>query len=128
MKRLVPLSLALILVAGCSTFGGRAPDQYMVFFSSSTTVLSPDARAVVDKAASAIRSTHPDSVLIAAGIASGDNLKLAQPRFDAVREALIADGVSPDLIARTAIADASLSVGTTGDQRVEIQLVAKPAT
>ena len=117
-----------VLLTGCSVFVHPAPANYMVFFPSSNTELSADARAVVDSAAADIRAHRPESVMIAAGIASGDNLKLAQPRFLAVREALIADGVSEDLIARTAIADASLSVGTTGDQRVEIKLVAKPAT
>ena len=117
-----------VLLTGCSVFVHPAPDSYMVFFPSSSTELSADARAVIDSAASDVRAHHPESVMIAAGIASGDNLKLAQPRFLAVRQALIADGVPDDLIARTAIADASLSVGTTGDQRVEIKLVAKPAT
>jgi outer membrane protein OmpA-like peptidoglycan-associated protein len=128
MKRMLALSLALGLLGGCSSIMHEAPAKYLVFFSSSNTVLSPDARAVVDHAAADIRATHPDSVMIAAGAATGDNLKLAQPRFDAVRAALLADGVSDDLIARSAIADASLSVGATGDQRVEIKLVAKPAT
>jgi outer membrane protein OmpA-like peptidoglycan-associated protein len=128
MNRLFVLSAAMVLLAGCSVFTHEAPASYMVFFSSSTTELSPDARAVVDKAAVDIRGSHPESVMIAAGIASGDNLKLAQARFLAVRQALIADGVADDLIARTAIADASLSVGATGDQRVEIKLVAKPAS
>ncbi len=126
--RLIPLSIVLVLLAGCAAFDRQAPDQYMVFFSSGNIELSPDARAVVAKAASTIRNTHPQSVMIAAGEATGDNLKLAQPRFNAVRDALIADGVDPELIARTAIADTALNAGATGDQRVEIKLVAKPAT
>ena len=128
MKRFGIFLAGSVLLAGCSTLFQPAPANYMVFFTSSNTELSPDARTVVDKAASAIRGSHPQSVMIAAGVASGDNLKLAQPRFLAVRQALIADGVADDLIARTAIADASMSVGATGDQRVEIKLVAKPAT
>lgn len=122
------LSVGMALLAGCGTFGHQAPASYMVFFTSSNTELSPDARAVVDQAAADIRASHPQSVMIAAGVASGDNLKLAQPRFLAVRQALIADGIADDLIARSALSDASLSVGATGDQRVEIKLVAKPAT
>jgi outer membrane protein OmpA-like peptidoglycan-associated protein len=128
MKRLFALSFAALLLAGCGTFLHEAPANFMVFFPASSTELSPEARAVVDKAASAIRGSHPDSVMIAAGTATGDNLKLAQPRFLAVRQALIADGVADDLIARSAIADTSLSIGATGDQRVEIRLVDKPAT
>ena len=128
MKRLVAFCMGLALLAGCSSFGHEAPSSYMVFFSRGDTELSADGRAVVDKAAAAIRATHPASVLIAAGIASGNNLKLAEPRFLAVRQALIADGVSDELIARSAIADTSMSVGATGDQRVEISLVAKPAS
>ena len=128
MKRLVALSFGLSLLAACSTFNREAPSDYMVFFSHGDTALSADGRAVVDRAASAIRATHPASVLIAAGTDTGDNLKLAEPRFLTVRQALIADGVADAIITRSAIADASLSVGATGDQRVEINLIAKPAS
>ena len=128
MKRFLALTSGALLLAACSTFSQRAPATYMVFFTSGNTELSADARAVIDRAASTIRGTHPQTVMIAAGVSSGDNLKLAEPRFLAVRQALIADGVADDLIARTALSDASLSVGATGDQRVEIELSARPAT
>jgi hypothetical protein len=128
MKRFVPSVLLFGLLAGCSTFMRDRPTDYMVFFPSSEIVLSADARAVVDQAAAAIRGTHPQSVILAAGVASGDNLKLAGPRVDAVRDALVADGVSADLIARSSLPDTALEIRTNGDQRVEIKLVAKPVS
>jgi outer membrane protein OmpA-like peptidoglycan-associated protein len=125
---LAPLLTGLVLLAGCTILGHDRPANYMVFFSSSNTELSAEARAVVDQAAATIRATHPDSVMIAAGVADGEKLKLAQIRFDVVRNALIADGVDAELIAHTAMVDTALEVGATGDQRVEIKLVSKPAS
>lgn len=128
MKRFGLISLAFFLLAGCTILGPDRPANYMVFFSSRNTELSAEARAIVDQAAAAIRATHPDSVMIAAGVADGEKLKLAQTRFDVVRNALIADGVDAELIAHTAMVDTALEVGATGDQRVEIKLVPKPAS
>jgi outer membrane protein OmpA-like peptidoglycan-associated protein len=125
MTRIATLLIAAALLAGCAVFRHEAPAVYMVFFTSSNTALTAESRAIVDGAAAAIRSAHPEAVNIAAGIATGDNLKLAQARFETVRQALVADGVADAMIARTAIADASLSVGATGDQRVEIRMVGK---
>jgi len=113
--------------SGCLYFihqGG--PPVYVIFFSSGSVELSTEAHKVVDQAADAIRTNKPISVTIAAGVLAGNNLKLAQPRFEAVRQALVADGVSAELIARAAIPDTDQKeVGGTGNQRVEIRLVPK---
>jgi len=119
------------LLAGCtsmsSMFGGRAPDVYLVFFPASSTNLSADAAVIVKKAADTIRMRRPDTVVIAAGEDSADNMKLAPARFAAVRAALVADGVDDDLIARAPLAEIALNAGPTGDARVEIRLVRKTA-
>lgn len=122
MKRILTYVAILLGLASCSIFV-KAPEFYVVFFSASSTELSPEAHATVDQAARAIRETHPASVTLGAGIASGDNLKLAAPRFEAVRQALVADGVASDLIARSAIPDSNLNTGGVGDQCVEIRLI-----
>ena len=125
MKPLFALSAAAILLASCSTFVRETPSRYMVFFQRNDAALSAGGRAVVDQAALIARGTHAGSVMIAAGIATDGNLKLAEPRLLAVRQALIADGVGDHIIFRTAISEAGLSVGEPGDQRVEITLVSK---
>ena len=128
IRRLIALSGGLVFLAGYSAFAGEASSSYMVFFAQSSSQLSPGARAIVDQAALAVRGMHPVRVTIAAGTAMDDNLKLADPRLREVRQALIADGVADRLIFVSAIAQASLIVGDTGDQRVEITLVAKTAS
>ena len=123
------LAILLLLVAGlgaCTLFTKKGPPIYVIFFSSGSVELSTEAHKVVDQASDAIRTNKPASVTIAAGVLAGNNLKLAQPRFEAVRQALIADGVSAELIARAAIPDTDQKeVGGTGNQRVEIRLVPK---
>jgi outer membrane protein OmpA-like peptidoglycan-associated protein len=120
-------AILLLLIAGigaCTLFAKKGPPDFDIFFSSGSVELSTEAHKVVDQAADAIRITKPTSVTIAAGVLAGNNLKLAQPRFEAVRLALIADGVSTELIARAAIPDTDeKEVGGTGNQRVEIRLV-----
>ncbi len=54
----------------------------------------------------------------------GSNMDLSEPRVAAVRQALIADGVTPETIARSAIPGPKLDGSKTGDQRVEIRLLA----
>jgi outer membrane protein OmpA-like peptidoglycan-associated protein len=125
MKHLIAISTGLILLASCGSVVRETPSSYMVFFQKDDAQLSSDARAVVDQAAVDVRGTHPDKVMIAGGNAADTNLKLAEPRLLAVRQALIADGVSDQTIFRSAITEAGESVGATGDQRVEITLIAK---
>ena len=125
MKQLIAISTGLILLAGCSSLVRETPSSYMVFFQKNDAQLSAGARAVVDQAAVEARGTHEGKVMIAAGNATDDNRKLAEPRLLAVRNALIGDGVSDQIIIRSAITEASDSVGETGDQRVESTLITK---
>jgi hypothetical protein len=62
--------------------------------------------------------------VIAAGVSAGGNMEMSVPRFAAVRQALIDDGVDQDLIARSAIADPKLDT-MPAKQRVEIRLSMK---
>lgn len=124
MRRWIAILSALVALAACTLFH-REPPVFVVFFTSASTDLSPDSRQIVDQAARAVRASHPSAVIVAAGVLTGDNLKLAEPRFFAIRQLLIADGVDASLIARAAIPDAKKDVGGVGNQRVEIRLVQK---
>jgi hypothetical protein len=95
-----------------------------VFFPVKSAEMTPDGTDIVKMAAFQIQKKHPVAVQIAAGVAPGGNMEMSTPRFAAVRQKLIDDGVPDDIIARSAIADPQLDTGPAR-QRVEIRLLAK---
>jgi len=114
-------------LAGCGTVRNLVygpPTTFIVFFQDKSTDLTPDAASIVKSAADAVHKQHPATVAIAAGVAPGGNMEMSQPRFVAVRKALVDDGVDENIIARSAIADPKLDTGPAR-QRVEIRLLAK---
>ena len=117
---------ALVLLAGCARQVPTPPSEFIVFFGAGSAEIGPDAKTVLDAAAAAIRDTHPPAVAVASGVAKGDNLRLAEPRYAAIQKGLMARGISEKLIIRSALPDAKLKVGASGDQRVEIMLLARP--
>jgi len=134
MRVIFATALLCVALSGCTTYREvhdyiYGPPRFIVFFSGDSTTLTPDGRTIVKSAAARIMSTHPASVVIAAGVKAGDNMELSAPRFAAVHDELVADGVSEDLIARSAIVDPKLveAAGktSTADQRAEIKLLDK---
>lgn len=126
MRAKIAIALLVgVALTGCETvhsvFNGT-PSTFIVFFQTGSAQMEPDAATIVHDAASAINRTHPQSVIIAAGVSAG--MELSQPRFAAVRQALIDDGVDQDIIARSAIADPKLDTAPAR-QRVEIRLAMK---
>jgi flagellar motor protein MotB len=118
--------LAAVGLAGCGTMRSIIhgnPSTFIVFFPVGSAQLTPDGRSIVNDAATVIKRSHPGMVVIAAGTAAG-NIEMSQPRFAAVRQALIDDGIDQDLIARAAIADPKLDT-LPAKQRVEIRLAPK---
>jgi hypothetical protein len=85
--------------------------------------ITADSADILKMAAIQIQKQHPQTVQIAAGVAPGGNMEMSAPRFAAVRQKLIDDGVPEDLVARSAIADPQLDTGPAR-QRVEIRLLA----
>jgi hypothetical protein len=128
MRRIFLFTALAAALAGCSTVSNETAPVYIVFFHPGAAIIAPEAVSAIDQAATAIRRAQPGSVAIASGVAVGDNLRLAGPRFDAVRQALVARGVNASLIVRSALPDAKLNAGTAGDTRVEILLLAKPSS
>lgn len=122
VRHAIALSLCLVGLMGCSLMN-RAPNNYIVFFNAGGSDLSPAGKEIVDQAAATIKRSNLKMVAISTGVQSGDNLRLAEPRFAAVQKELIADGVSPSLIARANLTATQAQVGTPGDQRVEILLI-----
>jgi outer membrane protein OmpA-like peptidoglycan-associated protein len=123
--RAVRLSLSALALAaalaGCSTLQGNPPAKYEVFFAPGSYELAPASRAIVDKAAAAIKSTRPKSILIGAGGAKG--IALSDERFNTVRDILVADGVDDAKIVQSNLPVEKIKGDTLADLRVEIQLV-----
>ncbi len=125
-----------VALSGCTTYTRvhdyfYGPPRFIVFFPGDSATLTPDAKTIVKAASDRIASHHPASVVIAAGVTAGDNMDLSAPRFAAVHDALVADGVHEDLIARAPIPGPKIAETTakdgasTADQRVEIRLLDK---
>ncbi len=126
MRYVLAAVTALMFLAGCASLAPTT-HTYIIFFNAKSVELSPDAKEVVNLAAAAIRDTHPALVVIAGEpntvIAPGYDPKLAEPRFIAVEQALVAAGVDPNTMARAELTDLEAKVGATGDRRVEIRIV-----
>jgi outer membrane protein OmpA-like peptidoglycan-associated protein len=126
MRFILAAVSAFVFLAGCTSLAPTA-HTYVVFFNAKSVELSPEAKEVVNLAAAAARDTHPALVVIAGEpntvTAPGYDPKLAEPRFIAVEQALVAAGVDPNTLARAELTDLEAKVGATGDRRVEIRMI-----
>jgi hypothetical protein len=127
MRTRLSLVLGFLVLAG-SAAQAEQPSKFIVFFSGRSATLTPEARLIVKDAASRIRDARPATVLVSAGVKEGGD-RMSGPRFRAVRQALVDDGIAPDIIARAPIPGPELAVIdgglSRGDDRAEIQLVGK---
>ncbi len=123
--RVSAASVMFGLLAACASNPSQPSPIYIVFFHQGSADITPESRQMIDQAAAAIRKTHPPSVALASGVAVGDNVRLAEARFEVIRAGLISKGVPATLIARSSLPDAKLDAGLAGDTRVEIMLLAK---
>lgn len=105
-----------------------APPKFIVFFSDRSAELPAVGKAIVKTAANGIQQNRPISVFIATGTRGSDGKGLSEPRFAAVRRALIDEGVSPKLIARAPIRGLRLMETGTANDRVEIRLLSGKAS
>ena len=120
--------LALIPVLAIAACAPKAGGAYDIFFTDESATLTPDARALVAKAASEAKNWGAKSISVDgfAGKAGPRNTHeaLSAKRAEAVAAALVADGVPPTLIHRIeGHGDAgALPDVTVGERRVEIRL------
>jgi hypothetical protein len=121
-RPLLRVSFLALALAGCTVIQGSAPSKYEVFFASGSTELSPSTKEIVGQAAAAIKAQHPNAVIIGAG-GSTKGAALSDPRFDVVRAALLADGVSPALIVQSNLPIEKIKGAGIAELRVEIRLV-----
>jgi hypothetical protein len=127
MRTRPSLVLAFLALAGGAA-RAEPPSKYIVFFSGNSATLTPVAQLIVKSAASRIKDAHPATVLVSAGVKEGRD-RMSGPRFRAVRQALVDDGIAPDIIARAPIPGPRLAAVdgglSSGDDRAEIQLVVR---
>ena len=126
-------AVAVLALAGCSMMKpmtAKAPavraQTLLVFFHPWSADLTPEAKAIVDQAASEVKAKHPSTVAIAGytfnDASPADNLRLATQRIKAVQDALVANGVDPKLFLSLPLGAPDDSVGMVGDRRTEIRL------
>ena len=125
------MSVAFVVV-GCKAPPPNVPQTYVLFFPFDSADLSPEARAVVDQAASGIKVAKPSTVGIA-GFADKAGTKeynqhLSERRIDAVEQALAADGVDPKLFLKIPLGESEPLEGGTTNRRVEIRLAVAPGS
>jgi len=127
-RHLVLLALSLPALSACSSwFNGRQPgDTFLVFFDEFDAKLSPDAKSIIAKAAGqakqrGVRTLRVEARTSATGAADA-NMKLAEARATAVRNALQADGIAPTTIQLVPIGQAGTDKVGVDDRRVDIIL------
>ena len=130
MRWFAALTIGLLLAA-CTTAPQNPPAAYVVFFQNNSTAIPVAGSSIIASAAADARM-HADKMVAVAGpstkIAPGYDPGLAEPRISAVEHALIAAGVAQTRLVRTSLTTGDIKAGATGDQRVEIRLVDKPAS
>jgi hypothetical protein len=128
MRKAAAVLLSYLVLGGHAMSPARAdcaPPKFIVFFSDRSAELPAVGKAIVKTAANGIEQNRPLSVLVATG---SDGKGLSEPRFAAVRRALIEEGVSPKLIARGPIRGPRLMDTGTANDRVEIRLLSGNAS
>ena len=108
----------------------QAQRPYEVYFDFDSARLTADGRAVVDQAASSAKSGNVTQIMVTGHTdtvgTSSYNQRLSVKRADAVRAALIADGIRKDAIQTTGVGKNDLAVPTADNineprnRRVEV--------
>jgi outer membrane protein OmpA-like peptidoglycan-associated protein len=123
----------LLALSGCSLFhahlASSRPPNYIVFFHYDNADLTAEARKIVDKAAADAKTVPAEKIEIAGYLDSATappgSQHFSEPRFKAVEQALIADGIDPRLLVRVQLADSEAALPPNGDRRIEIWLIGK---
>ncbi|MGY9107580.1 MAG: hypothetical protein ACKVG0_13850, partial [Alphaproteobacteria bacterium] len=136
MRILGVLLLAAILpLGGCAGIGavgsappevGEVPRNYIVFFAFNSAALDDTAQGVIPQAADDALQFQPTIIEIAGFSGEGPNARtgpqIANQRFTAVEEALVASGLDGALFERVDLMDGA-NLSDVAIRRVEIRLV-----
>jgi outer membrane protein OmpA-like peptidoglycan-associated protein len=119
------LAFGLLTLGACTTFG--PPDStFAIFFTDNSTTIDAPARAIIARAAAASKQ-FPNLPVNVAGYADRNGtpdatVQLSKARADAVFALLVADGIPPARIKRTAVGTPPNSQPGVESRRVEIDL------
>jgi outer membrane protein OmpA-like peptidoglycan-associated protein len=124
MRRFFAVGLMLAL-GGCA-MGEGSTSRYVVFYQQWSAQLDNSATAVVNGAA-AFAMRHPTQPVIVVGYADPDgspqaNIDISRARAQVVSDALIAQGVAPARIQRSARGTTSFTGTSQESRRVEIDV------
>jgi len=96
--------LIVLLLAACETMKPAPVAQFVVFFRTNESVLTPEGKDIVGNIAAAARERHPKKIVLE-GKADGNtphDQELADQRAGAVEKALTEAGIAPSLIEKHA--------------------------
>jgi peptidoglycan-associated lipoprotein len=124
MRRFFAVGLMLAL-GGCAV-GEGATSRYVVFYQQWSAQLDNSATAVVNGAA-AFAMRHPTQPVIVVGYADPEgspqaNIDISRTRAQVVSDALVAQGVAPARIQRSARGTTSFTGTSQESRRVEIDV------
>jgi outer membrane protein OmpA-like peptidoglycan-associated protein len=128
MLRQFACALCLLLGAGCAAFEPSPSDgPFLLFFETGSADLTPEAQAIVAKAAAAAQERRPSAIAVL-GYASREgeaaaNRALSERRVQAVERALEQAGVAPALLRPSALGEAAARRADVSERYVQIQFV-----
>lgn len=128
--RIDPIAVLFALcLSACALIHPNRPANYIVFFRYDSAELDSAARQIVDRAAAAAKTMPATRIEIAgyldSATAAPTSRHLSEPRFRAVEQALVADGIDQKLLVRAQLADTETALPDTADRRIEIWLIGK---
>ncbi|HEY2132329.1 MAG TPA: OmpA family protein [Acetobacteraceae bacterium] len=124
MRRFFAVGLMLAL-GGCAA-GEGSTSRYVVFYQQWSAQLDTSAKSVVDGAA-AFAMRHPTQPVIVVGYADPDgssqaNIDISRARAQVVSDELVANGVAPARIQRSARGTTDFTGTSQESRRVEIDV------
>jgi outer membrane protein OmpA-like peptidoglycan-associated protein len=123
--RAAVILFGLLTLGACAT--SRPPDStFAIFFTDNSATLDPSAQAIVVRAAATAKQ-FPNLPVKVAGYADRNGtpdatVQLSKARADSVSALLVANGVPPATIKRTAVGTPPNSQPGVESRRVEIDL------
>src|SRR5262249_40081412 len=110
MMRLAAVSFLAFVLAQSQAMAGSSDTMpsyngpFVLFFESDSVILPPEARNIVNKAAAVAKARSPQHVQVSLPDVSAKEGQLSGARFTAIKNALVAGGIAPRLIAWSTMA------------------------
>jgi outer membrane protein OmpA-like peptidoglycan-associated protein len=120
------LVLAALVLTGCATAPAEVPQLYTVYFNFDSAALTEESLPIVRTAAANAKTVLPARIELAGytGLEADARTddRLANQRFAAVENALMAEGIDRGILARTPLVD-PIPLPATAVRRIEIRFI-----